>query len=196
VKGRSFILLRTYTDTVPLTFSAASEEARWYAVQTRSRFEKVVRAELELSGIEHFLPTYEQLHQWKDRKKAVELPLFAGYLFARFQDSGKMRLQVLRTNGLVRILGMAGAIEPVPDVEIDSIRHLLLSGRACLPHPFIREGAWVRVRRGALAGVEGRLIRMKNRARLVLSVDLLSQSVSTEVDARDVERAPEPRQRN
>lgn len=166
--------------------------AHWYAVQTRSRFEKSVRAEMAIQGIENYLPTFETLHQWKDRKKAVELPLFSGYIFARFEDEGPARLQVLKTVGVARILGAGRAILPIPDYEIDSIRQLLLTGNRCFPHPFVCEGAWVRVRRGPLAGIEGRLVRVKSVARLVLSVDLLTQSVATEVDAQDVEPAREP----
>ena len=184
-------MIHTHGNAIPTPGPIGLTGPQWYAVQTRSRFEKVVRAELRISGIEHYLPTFEDLHQWKDRKKVVELPLFSGYIFARFEGSEKYRIQVLRTNGVVRILGAGTAIEPVGVWEIDSIRRLLQSGSRCFPHPFIREGAWVRVRRGALAGVEGRLVRVKNQTRLVLSVDLLSQSVATEVDARDVEPATE-----
>lgn len=171
-----------------------SEQAlRWYAVQTRSRFEKAVRTELERAGIEHYFASVEEVHQWKDRRKVVELPIFPGYVFVRIEDLHPARLQVLRTNGVVRILGNASAIEPIPDEEIGSIRRLLSSGRSCFAHPFLTEGAWVRVRRGALAGLEGRLLRIKNDTRLVLSVDLLAKSVATEIDVRDVEPAAEPR---
>ena len=172
---------------------AAFQAERWYAVQTRSRFEKVVRADFAGRGIEHYLATFEDVHQWKDRKKVVELPLFSGYIFVRLEDTEAARLQVLRTNGVVRILGSSGVMEPIPDREIDAIRQLLSSGKRCYSHPFIREGAWVRVRRGPLAGIEGRLVRVKNQTRLVLSVELLSQSVATEVDAWDVQPASEPR---
>jgi transcription antitermination factor NusG len=195
VKGRSYILTETHSDTLPMPVPAGIDSPRWYAIQTRSRFEKIVGAELALKGIDHYLATFEALHQWKDRKKVVELPLFSGYVFARFQDADAGRLLVLRTTGVVRILGPSGGIEPIPDVEIDSIRQLLLSGKPSFAHPFLREGSWVRVRKGVLAGVEGRLTRVKNQTRLVLSVDLLSQSVATEVDAWEVEPAPEPRLR-
>lgn len=173
------------------------EGPKWFAVQTRSRFEKVVRAELDHSGIEQYLPMIEETHQWKDRKKTVELPLFPGYIFARCTGADNDRLRVLKINGVVRILGTSGSgtsgSGSVPDSEIDTIHKLLLSGKKYFPHPFLRKGAWVRVRRGALAGIEGRLVRLKNQARLVLSVELLAQSVATEVEARDVEPAPEPR---
>jgi len=166
---------------------------RWYAVQTRSRFEKAVREELSAWGIDHYLATFKDVHQWKDRKKVVEVPLFSGYIFVRLQDIESARLQVLKTNGVVRILGVGGRIEPIPDFEIDSIQQLLVSGKQCYPHPFVREGSWVRMRRGPLAGVEGRLIKVKSQTRLVLSIELLSQSVATEVDAWDVEPIRERR---
>ena len=168
--------------------------AQWFAVRTRSRFEKIVRSELEASGIESYLATFQTERQWKDRKKMVEMPLFSGYIFARFRkDADETRIRVLRTVGVAGILGTRGILEPVADHEIDSLRRLLQSGSKCYPHPFLREGSWVRVRRGALSGVEGRLLRVKNQTRLILSVNLLSQSVATEVDSRDVEPVPERR---
>ena len=117
----------------------------------------------------------------------IEAPVFPGYVLARFADSLKTRLQVLRTAGAVRILGPGGEIEPVPEAEIESIRRLLHAGVPCFAHPFLREGAWVRVKSGPLRGLEGLLVRVKNKGRLVLSVALLSQAVATEMDISDVE---------
>ncbi len=170
-------------------------EVCWYAVYTRSNFEKRVAADLEAKRVENYLPLVEQLHQWKDRKKVVDVPVFPGYVFARFADSNKARLQVLKTIGSVRILGQGDRIEPIPDVEIESIRKLLKANVPCFAHPFLREGAWVRVKRGALKDLEGLLVRVKSKTRLVLSVTLLSQSVATEIDISDVEvirPAPRP----
>src|SRR5204863_5117963 len=84
---------------------AGEPEARWYAVQTRSRFEKIVRADLTACRVENYLPSATEIHQWKDRKKSVEETLFPGYVFVRFSERGPARLRVLRTNGVVRILG-------------------------------------------------------------------------------------------
>lgn len=158
----------------------------WYAIHTRSRHEKIVRDELASKGIENYLPVFHSWHQWKDRKKQVELPLFSGYVFARFCDSPEMRLRVLKTTGAARILGSGDRIEPVPDSELEAVQRILMASDSCIPHPFLREGAWVRVRRGPLKGIEGRLVEFKNRGRLVVSVNLLSQAVATEVELADV----------
>jgi transcription antitermination factor NusG len=160
---------------------------RWYAVQTRSNLEKTVTNELSIKGIENYCPAFQEVHQWADRKKSIERPVFPGYVFARILDTGPTRLAVKQTHGAVRILGTADNIEPVPDREIDSIQQMLKKGSACFAHPFVKAGTVVRVRRGALRGLEGKLVRVKNQVRLVLSIELLSSSVATEVDASDVE---------
>ena len=159
----------------------------WYVVRTRSNFEARVNTRLLEKGIECWLPVFQEVHQWKDRKKLVEVPVFPGYLFARFADSSESRIAVQRTEGTVSILGQRDEIEPVPEDEIEALQRVLTNNPRCLAHPLLREGAWVRVRRGALKNLEGLLVRVKNQTRLVLSITLLSQSVSTEVDARDVE---------
>ncbi len=166
---------------------AAGTKPGWYAALTRSRFEKTVRAEFEAQGIEHYLPTIQDTHQWKDRKRVVEQPIFPGYIFTRFADNPRERRKILQTRGVVSILGASGGIEPVPDRELEAIRRLLASGAPCFTHPFLQEGAWVRICRGTLKGIEGRLIRFKDRCRIVLSVEMLSRSVAAEIDGRDVE---------
>ncbi len=165
----------------------AGGESRWYALYTRSNFEKRVSCELAAKHVENYLPVVEQVHQWKDRRKRVEVPVFPGYVFVRLRDHHSIRLEVLRTAGSVRILGQGDRIEPVPEAEIESIRRLLKARVPCFAHPFLKEGAWVRVKSGPLRDVEGLLVRLKSKTRLVLSVALLSQSVATEIDVADVE---------
>ncbi len=159
----------------------------WYAAQTRSNFEKRVAVELEAKGVESYLPAYQEVHQWKDRRKRIDVPLFPGYVFVRFVDWPAHRLAVLQTAGVLRLLGHGGELEPVDNAELDAVRLLLKSNSRCVPHPFLREGARVRVKRGALAGIEGILTRFKNQSRLVISVTLLAQSVALEVDMAGVE---------
>jgi transcription antitermination factor NusG len=165
---------------------------QWYAVRTRSKCENKVSSMLTEKGVENYLPAFPEVHQWKDRKKVVHLPVFPGYLFTRMQDSRESRLTVLRTEGVVSILGQATMIEPIPEYEIHAVRQLLDSRICFCAHPLLREGAWVRVKRGALKGVEGLLMRVKNEARLVISITLLSQSVSAEIEVSDVQLLRSP----
>jgi transcription antitermination factor NusG len=162
-------------------------EPLWYALHTRSNCEQKVARELAMREFESYVPIFRELHQWRDRKKLVELPLFPGYVFVRLLDCAAARLEVMKIASVVRILGQGERIEPVAEEEIAGLQRLLVANAHCLAHPLLREGAWVRVRRGALEGLEGLLVAVKGRTRLVLSITLLSQSVSTEIDASDVE---------
>jgi len=185
--------MRISIDGPGLHFSENAPDSapmHWYAVQTRSNFEKRIDRELGEKGIRSYFPCYEEVHQWKDRKRVVQVPLFPGYVFVRITDCPEERLSVRKTPGAVRILGQQGSIEPVPDCEIDAIQTVLHSKLPLLANPFLREGALVRVRRGPLEGVEGVLSRVKNQMRLVMSVALLCRSVAVEVDANDVEALP------
>jgi transcription antitermination factor NusG len=156
----------------------------WFAIWTKSRHEQVVRTQLERQSIEAFLPTVARWSRWKDRKKKIDWPLFPGYCFARFDP--RERLQVLKCGGVVNIVSIEGEPALIPDYEILGIRQLVESDLAFDPCPLIREGMMVEVAHGPLKGVVGRLTRKNEKARLVLSVDLIGQAVSVEVDAADV----------
>ena len=163
---------------------AIDTDVRWFALWTRSRHEQVVREQLQQKAIEAFLPTVTRWSRWKDRKKKVDWPLFPGYCFARF--NARERLPVLKCTGVVSIISFEGEPAPIPDFEIDGIRQLVESDLAYDPCPMIREGDMAEVKSGPLKGVVGRLVRKNEKARLVLSVDLIGQAVSVEVDAADV----------
>lgn len=161
-----------------------SESPAWYAVWTRSRHEQVVREHIQRKGLEAFLPTITRWSRWKDRKKQIDWPLFPGYCFARFD--ARERLPILTCPGVVKIISFNGEIAPIPEYEIDGIRQLVESDLQYDPCPLIHEGMMVEVVHGPLTGVIGRLVRKGAHARLVLSVDLIGQAVSVEVDAADV----------
>jgi transcriptional antiterminator NusG len=158
---------------------------RWYAVRTRSRHEKQVRAQLaDRPGIDVFLPLWEKRSRWKDRIKRVQVPLFPGYCFARFSRAD--RLRVLRAGGVVGLVGPSGEPEPIPDREIEAIRTLGGTRLSYEPLPFLAEGMAVEVIRGPLMGARGQLLRKDRDLRVVLSITLIRQSVSVEIDAEDV----------
>ena len=164
---------------------------RWYALHTKSNLEGRVATQLEAKGIPNFLPAREEVHQWKDRKRKVAIPLFPGYLFVRMAENCS-RLPILQTPGVARIVGQGVTPEPIPDSEIEAVRLVLASRERCLAHPFLKDGSWVQVTRGPLKGVEGFLVRFKKLSRVVISVSALSQAVAVEVADRDVETATKP----
>jgi transcription antitermination factor NusG len=169
----------------PKIDSSSCEESPWWALYTRHQHEKTVADMLITKGFDVFLPLYESMRRWKDRKKMLSLPLFPCYVFVR--GSLDRKLQVVTTPGVHMILYHGEQLAVIPDDEIQAIRSVIDGNLHAEPHPFLKCGDRVRVIRGSLQGVEGLLTRKKNLFRLVLSVSMLAQSVSVEIDASDVE---------
>jgi len=167
--------------------SEASEAAgkSWFAVRTRARAEKVASLQIKSHGIEEFLPLYQVRRQWFDRVKTVNLPLFGGYLFCRCNRQALIK--VMGASAVAEVIGFGNRSAAVPEYEIDAVKRLVASGLPATPSPFIREGAMVRIRSGALQGVTGRLAKIKNQFRFVISVEMLNRSVSIEVGPKIVE---------
>ncbi len=157
----------------------------WWAIYTRHQHEKSVADTLSAKGFEVFLPTYQSIRRWNDRRKILSLPLFPCYVFVR--GSLGRRLQIVTTPGIHMILAHGETFAAIPETEIQALRRTVEGHFRVEPHPFLRCGDRVRVTRGSLQGVEGILVRKKNIFRLVLSVEMLAQSVAVEVDAADIE---------
>jgi transcription antitermination factor NusG len=155
-------------------------EMFWYALHVRTRFEKAVARNLRGKGFEEFLPLYRRANRWSDRIKQIDLPLFPGYVFSRF-DPVK-RLPILTIPGVKAVVGFGKNIIPVEESELNAIRAVLKSGTYCEPWPFLQVGQRVRVEYGALAGTEGIVLMFKNTYRLVISITMLQRAVAVEID--------------
>ncbi len=171
----------------PGGFRCETEAARrWCALYTTARHEKRIAQHLRMRGIEHFLPLYRTQRRWRDGSKAtLELPLFPCYLFVRIYRAERVR--TLEVPGALAIVGGTGK-EPaaLSDGEIESLR-AGLSERRIEPHPLLVAGQRGRIRSGALAGMEGVIVRMKGNYRVVITLELIMQSIAVEVDVDDVE---------
>jgi transcription antitermination factor NusG len=152
----------------------------WFALYVRSRFEKVVSQTLRNNGFTEYLPLYTKMSQWSDRTQKLELPLFPGYVFCRFDP--KRTFSVLRLPSVLHVLSVGSKPAEIPDAEVETIRKLLASGRGIAPWDYLEVGQRIVVTSGSLEGVEGILIRFKGEDRLVASVALLRRSVSVEID--------------
>jgi len=152
----------------------------WYALKVRSNFEQRVDSALVGAGYETFLPLYKSRRTWSDRIKELNVPLFSGYTFCRLD--AQYRLPVLKTPGVVSIVGMGKRPEPVPEEEIAAVRSIVETKLPAQPWPFLHVGQRIRVTKGPLSGVEGFLVEFKGKYRIVVSVRLLQRSVAAELD--------------
>ena len=160
---------------------------QWFAIWTRSRQEKCAAAMLETLGVPHFLPLKTEVHQWSDRKQTVTVPLFSGYLFVRMNLAKRSRLEVLNAPGIAGFVGNQKGPLPIPDHQIEAIRTVLETQTECSVLPLLTEGDRVRVLRGPLVGVEGRLVPSNSSSRLSISIEMIQKSLLVNVSRQDVE---------
>jgi len=160
-------------------------DPRWYAAYTSANHEKRVSAQLGIRSVEHFVPLYESMRRWKDRKVRLQLPLFPGYVFVRLTRSE--RLRVLQVPGVARLVGFNGLPCALPDSDIEALKAGLASGIRAEPYPFLTVGRRVRVKAGPLEGLQGFVVRRKNRLRLIISLDLIHRAAAVEVETTDLE---------
>jgi transcription antitermination factor NusG len=162
-------------------------QSKWYAVQTRSRHEKVVSERLQEQGLTTFLPLIAEVHRWSDRQKTVELPLFSSYVFVRMLADNEERLRVYRVNGVFGIVGVRGEGIPIPDDQIQAVRTLIAEQFPWSFHPFLKIGQRVRVRGGSMDGIEGVLVARNGDRTLVISIDAIQRSLAVRIEGYDVE---------
>jgi transcription antitermination factor NusG len=176
-----------------LSLPVNGAELSWYALYTCSRHEKCVAEQIAQRSIACFLPLYRSVRRWKDRRKEMELALFPSYVFVRM--AMRDRLRVLELPSVVRLVSFNGQPAVLPEAEIEQLRQRLSRGGCMEPHPYLRVGRRVRVCGGPMQGLEGIIVRRKDRCRVVFSLDLLMRSVAVEVDEGDVEPVAEAKSR-
>jgi transcription antitermination factor NusG len=156
-----------------------TDGSRWFALRVRPRAEKVVADALHGKGYEEFLPLQRERRRWSDRVATVDLPLFPGYVFCRFD--AQQRLPILTTPGVMLVVGIGKAPQPIDDEEIASLQVLDASRLHLEPWPYLHIGRRVQILAGPLAGAEGILLSVKSQQRLVVAVTLLQRAVSVEI---------------
>ena len=161
----------------------------WYGLHTRPRHEKIVVHRLEERGVTTFLPLVTEERRWSDRKKSVELPLFSCYVFAKFTPNRVDRLRVLRVEGVFGLVGERGEGTPIPEDQIEAVRSLVQTQLPWSSHPFLKIGQRVRIRSGALNGLEGILVSRNGDRTLVISIDAIQRSMAVKVEGYEVEAA-------
>jgi transcription antitermination factor NusG len=175
-----------HLDSIQAGVDSVPDGSLWYAAYTKHQHEKKAAEYFSRNGFEVFLPLYAASHRWKDRTQIVSLPLFPCYVFLKTNLARK--LDILRTPGVFGLVGNGGGAVAIPDFDLEMIRKVTESRSRIEPHPYLNCGDRVRVRVGPLAGSEGILTKVKNRYRVVVSIELLLKSVAVEVDLSALER--------
>jgi transcription antitermination factor NusG len=159
---------------------------RWYACYTRARHEKQVDEQLRTRGIESYLPVLPMVRQWKDRKKVVDWPLFPSYVFGRF--SLREVHAVLTTPGVSTIVRANGYPTPIADGELENVRRfaeaMTETGVEPEVRPLIWEGQWVRIQEGPFEGVEGVVMEVRGRKRVLVGLRVIGQGLEIDIDTR------------
>src|SRR5215831_1909260 len=181
----SNLFMRAHMTELP---EMANASTAWFALNTRARYEDFVGKQAAGKGYEVFLPTVKSRRKWSDRVKEIELPLFPGYLFCRFDVCD--RLPLLMIPGVIQIVGAGKTPLPIADEEMAGLQTVIQNDVKREPWPFLKIGQKVRVKSGPLCGMDGLLLNVKGTHRLVLSVTLLQRSVAVEIDAESVALAP------
>jgi len=178
----------TLAQSLPMASSAAVkqyEPQNWYALQTRARHEKTVFHRLRERGITAYLPLVSEVRSWSDRKKTVEFPLFSCYVFARLMPAREGQLAGLRVDGVLGLVGARTQGTSIPDEQIDAVRRVVEERLQWRSHPFLRIGRRVRIRNGALQGVEGILVSRSGEDTFVLSIDAIQRSLAVRIQGYD-----------
>ena len=158
---------------------------RWFAAHIRSRQEKKVASQLVERQVDHFLPLYVAARRWSDRVARVELPLFPGYLFVHI--TLEERLKVLQIPGVVGIVSSRGEPVPLPDTDLQRLRLSLNHQVKAEPHPYLKIGTKVRIKNGAMQGLEGILLKQKDSVRVVISIEQIMRSIAVDISMADIE---------
>jgi transcription antitermination factor NusG len=184
-------MLNRQTEVMNTEFECALGTAppqfNWYALYTCARHEKRVATQMERRRVRCFLPLYRSVRRWKDRRKELELALFPSYVFVHMSLAD--RIKVLEVPGVVNFASFNGKPAVLPAQEIEALQNRLAADARIEPHPYLRAGRRVRVRSGPFQGLEGIVLRRKDRCRLVFSIDLIQRSLAIELDEADLEAA-------
>jgi transcription elongation factor/antiterminator RfaH len=166
-------------------------QSAWYVAHTRSRFEQVVSDGFGKKSLETFLPKITVMSKRRDRRKKIRVPLFPGYVFIRSDLNPHERLEIVKTTGVVRLVGNKDGPIPVPDEAIDSLRIIVAVDNPVETGTRFRKGDRVMVVEGPFVGVIGTFVRYRGFGRVVVAIEALGQYAAVNVPEEHVEKLPD-----
>jgi len=171
------------------TYQMKGNQQKWYAIHSRSRHEDVVLNGLKKKFIEAFLPKMQVMSRRKDRRKTILIPILPGYVFVHSDLNLNQYWDIIKTYGVVRILGIQGKPVSVKDEEIASLKTLDGTDRTVRNQAYMKEGDRIMIMEGPLKGLTGFYLRHKGKVdKVVISIELLQRSLVVEVEDLIVEK--------
>jgi transcription elongation factor/antiterminator RfaH len=163
---------------------------QWYVLHTRSRHESVVTDGLSKKSMEVFLPKIRVRSTRRDRRLMIHVPLFPGYVFLKTDLHPHTHLEIVKTPGVVRLIGTHQGPVPVAEDTIASLKIMVASEMPIVTGNRLQPGDRVVVVNGPLTGVIGTFVRYRNQGRVVVYIEALGQYASVEVQDTDIETLP------
>lgn len=194
VHSEFIVLSESVLEKAPVLYpKLTGDQASWFALYVQVNHEKEVAKRLEQKELNSYLPLLECWSKRQDRRKKIHTPIFPGYVFIHAVLDNYTNIHILKTPGALSILRNSDGPLPIPEYQIENLKTMLGGAKQLSLHPYLKEGDWVQVRRGPLAGCVGILLRQNpKKGRLVVSVDIIQRSVCVELDTEDVEPIPTP----
>lgn len=166
-------------------------QRRWYVLHTKSRFENVVHDNLKGKQVEAFLPKMTVVSKRKDRRALIKMPVFPGYVFVRTDLDPREHVEILKTTGAVKLIGVQAGPVPIPEAQIESIRIMTAGDAPIHTGERFRPGQQIMVMSGPFAGVAGSFVRYGAVGRVVVYIQVLGRYAAVEVEEDDVEILPD-----
>ncbi|MFZ5568936.1 MAG: UpxY family transcription antiterminator [Thermodesulfobacteriota bacterium] len=163
----------------------------WYVLHTRSRFENVVNDGLQKKSLEVFLPKIRVRSRRQDRKLMIHVPLFPGYVFVKTDLHPHEYLEIVKTAGVVRLVGSRSGPIAVSDETIGSLKIMVKGDDPVITGSRFKKGDRIMVISGPFAGVIGYFIQYRGQGRVIVNIEALGQFAAVNVSEEDVEHLPE-----
>lgn len=166
---------------------ATTSALNWYVLVTRSRHEKKCNELLRKKGFEVFLPLQKVMREWSDRKKEIELPLFSGYLFIRYEEA--RRLEVLNIPGIVRFIRYNQQDAIIPETQIQAVRLALQNMKSVeVTDQKFSQGQEITIKSGPFKGLFGKIIQYKGKRKILVSIDAIGKALLIELGKTQIEK--------
>lgn len=167
-----------YPPTLLNELQQSPEERRWVVFHTKARQEKAFARQLVSMDIPFFLPLVNKQNLIRGRKVSSYVPVFGGYIFLFVSE--EERVKALTTNRTTSMLEVVDQEQLVQDLQ--NVERLIQVDAPLTVESRLIAGQRVRIKAGPMEGLEGVVEKRRGQSVLYVSVTMLQQSATMEID--------------